>query len=214
MSLEKNGDSTLVFCPHCGTPQVRLSEELSTQAEQQLRGEPEAVAPAPLDPTATRWDSLIRICAVTAALLTVFVMLVPPLALVAPAIVLAVYAGRHRLARITTGLGASVGLVCGTFLSLGLMLVQTAGLLALRLGTHGPNEFDAMITRTVLQTKAQMVAQAGPDAALIMDKMLTVPEFRVGLFLTGMGMAVVMLLVLSTLSGALAGYLRRGVRKG
>ncbi len=214
MSLLKDGDGALVYCPHCGAPQVRLSEELRTQADQQLSGAPEVVAPAPLDPAATRWDNLIRICAVTAALLTVFVMLVPPLALVAPAIVLAVYAGRHRLARITTGLGASVGLVCGTFLSLGLMLVQTAGLLALRLGTHGPNEFDSYFTRALIQTKAQMVAQGGADAASMMDRMTAVPEFRVGMFLGMMAMLVAILLVFSTLSGALAGYLRRGPRKG
>ncbi len=214
MSISQVGDGTLVYCPHCGTAQVRLSEELSTQAEQQLKGEPEAVAPPPLDPAATQWNSLILYCAVTAAVMAVFVVVLPPLALVAPAIVLAVYAARHRMATITTGLGASVGLVCGVFLALALMLVETAGLLALRLGTHGPNEFDAMFNNALLQARTQMVAQAGPDGAWLMDRVMAVPEFRVGMFLAGMAMVAVVLLVLSTLSGALAGYLRRGARKG
>jgi hypothetical protein len=214
LSLEKNGDGTLVYCPHCGAPQVRLSEELCTQAEVQLKGEPEAVAPPPMDPAATRWNSLIVYSAVTAAVLCLFVVVLPPLALLAPAIVLAVYAARHRMATITTGLGASVGLVCGVFLSLGLMLMETAGLLVLRLGTHGTNEFDTYLSNALVQTRAQMMAQGGADGARYIDRMMTVPEFRVGMFLAMMSFVVVVLMVASALSGALAGYLRRGPRKG
>jgi hypothetical protein len=206
---------TLVFCWNCGAPQITLSEELLDQAEQQVQ---DAAAGAQgsstvqiQDPSAVNWKAAIHIALIVAGALSAIAMLVPPaemLAWLAPSIVLALYASRNRQTRITTGLGARIGLLCGVLCSLGLMLITALQMLVLRFGIHGMAEMEANMNSVMLEAKTRAVAQSGQAAASIFDLFLTAPEFRAGFFLAGLAMVAAILMVLSTAGGAFAGFVR------
>ena len=201
-----------------------LSEELQEQAQAQRndaaaergedRQESEAeraarLAAQPPDLLVV-WKSIIRIAAAVAAGLSVISILIPPLELLAwtvPAIVLAIYCARHRETRITTAVGARIGLVCGILTSFGMTVATAAQMLALRFALHKGGEFDDSVNTKLAQIKAQVLAQSGAEAAARLSQ-FSVPEFRVGLFLAGLAMLTVLLLVLSTAGGAFSGYMR------
>jgi hypothetical protein len=220
--LHVEDDGSLIFCWNCGAPQVTLSEELQELALAQRdaanrdEGAPESeaeraarLAAQPPD-LLVAWKSVIRIAAAAAAALSVVSVLIPPLELLAwtvPAVVLAIYCSRHRETRITTAVGARIGLVCGILTSFGMTVATAAQMLALRFGLHKGYEFDNAINTTLAQVKAQVLAQSGADAAAKLNQ-FGIPEFRVGLFLAGLGMLTVVLLALSIAGGAFSGYMR------
>ncbi len=202
-----------MFCGSCGAPQVRLSEELREQAQRQLARESGAgaeLAASALPPDAGLivWKSVIRYAAVAAAVFSFFAVLLPPLALAVPPVVLGLYAARHKASRINAGVGATVGLLCGLFMAIGMALLNAAGLLVLRFGVQGMAQFDSNVDATLLRVKEQLMAQGGPASAEFANSAFNVPEFRVGMFLAGMAMLLFMLLLLSVLTGSIAGYLR------
>jgi len=219
---------TLVYCWNCGAPQVTLSEELLDQAAAQ-KSQFEAAAQSPdgsLNPTPgvegqpqppdllMIWKAAIVIAAIVAAGISVLSVILPPLELLAwmaPAIALSIYSSRYKQTHITTGIGARLGLVCGVFCGFGLTIATAAQMLVLRYGLHRGDEFTASMDAVLAHSKAQVVAQSGPAAAVFFNQ-FSIPEFRAGFFLAGLGLVTTMLLVLSTAGGAFAGFMRSRAR--
>jgi hypothetical protein len=218
--LHIEDEGTLLFCWNCGAPQVTLSEELQEQAAAQ-RAEASGQLPAgvtreeyiasqPPDLLVV-WKSVIRIIAAVAASLSVLCLVLPLqfLAWMAPSIVMAIYCSRHRETRITTAVGARIGLVCGILCGFGITFTETAQILLLRFVFHRGPEIDATILQSLLQAKARVVAQSGQAAAdPVFNPLLNIPEFRAGFFLFLLLFAIVILLILSTASGAFSGFMR------
>ena len=213
--LHTEDQGTLFFCWSCGAPQVTLSEELLEQAEQQIQdasaGEQPASAAPIADPSAVNWKAVIVIALMVAGAISAISIVLPPfelLAWLAPSVVLAIYASRHRQTRITGGLGARIGLICGILTSLGMAVITTTQMLILRYGLHRMAEFEANVNSIMLEAKARAIEQSGQASAGFFDLILTVPEFRAGFILMSLAAVVAMLLVLSTAGGAFAGFVR------
>jgi hypothetical protein len=210
--FQAEGDNSLVFCSVCGAPQITLSEELQELAAAQLLGDAEDTASTPpnyveSDPGAIEWKSVIALAAATAAGFALLSLVLQPLALLAwlaPSIVISITMNRHRQTRLTAGVGARIGALCGLFTGIGITLTSTAQTFAVVALHHQP---DPKITAVFTQLQAQALAQPGAAGAQL-AQMLTVPEFRAGFFLTSLGMMLTVLLLLSIAGGAFAGYLR------
>jgi len=228
--LHIEDEGSLTFCWNCGAAQVTLSEELQEQAAAQhseanvLAQNPSGYAsgtgvrdenPANQPPDLlVVWKSAIRIAAAVAAALSVASILLPPLELLAwmaPAIVLSIYGARHRETRITAAVGARIGLVCGILTCFGITIATAAQMLVLRFGLHKGNEFQANMDAVLAQTKTQAMAQSGAAAAAFFNQ-FSIPEFRAGFFLAGLGLLTTALLVLSTAGGAFSGFMRSRAR--
>ncbi len=217
--LAHPGDSSLLFCWNCGAPQVILSEELKAQADQ--IGQPVADAnapaadtpltPAPADPTAIHWKSIIVATASAAVIFTFISLVLPPLALLMPPLVLAYYASRHRHTRFTASLGARAGLLCGLFTSFGISLLVSLTFVTLR-ASHQMARFDSFLDALLLQFKQQTIEKSGAAAASLLNPFFTVPEFRVGFCLTEFAFLMSLLLIAMIASGAFTGFLRSRAR--
>ncbi|MES2391554.1 MAG: hypothetical protein V4555_07925 [Acidobacteriota bacterium] len=212
--LHIEDEGALVFCWNCGAPQVRLSEDLITLAEQQRNaflGQDLLQSTGPADPnpdpSAVVWKSMIRIAAAVCAFFVLPSIFLLPLSLLVPAIVLQLYASRFRKIRIGSALGARVGLICGLFMSLGMSLVSTIGLLLYRFTTDRMSEVDTgFLTR--LQHLQQQAAAQGDTPGVDFLTHFTIPEFRVGIVLFTAALGVALFVILSTASGAFAGFVR------
>jgi hypothetical protein len=217
-------DGTLVFCGNCGAPQVMVSEELLEQAQranaamaertgERVETETERTARIAAQPPdlLVVWKSVIRIAAVVAAILSAICLALPMwiLAWLAPGIVLGVYCGRHRETSITAAVGARIGLICGILCAFGIMVAETAQLFILRFGLHRGASFDDTFMQALVLAKTNAAARSGAAATdAFFTPLLTVPEFRVGYFLSVILLGVLILLVLSTASGAFSGLMR------
>ena len=75
-----------------------------------------------------------------------------------------------------------------------------------RYGLHSLGAFDAELTRTVHDgfEKAVAMAPQSPEA----QRFWFSPEFRAGMMLLGFGMVSTFLLILSTVGGAVGGFVR------
>ena len=194
---------------------MTLSEELLEQAAQQVQdasaGTQTAAAMPAADPLAVNWRAVIVIALMVTGGISIVSIPLPPfelLAWLAPSIVLAIYASRHRQTRITGGLGARIGLLCGILTSLGMAIITTAQMLLQRYGLHGMAAFEANMNSVISDAKGQATGPSAQAAADFFNLILTVPEFRAGFVLTGLAMIMVILLVLSTAGGAFAGFVR------
>ena len=218
--LHSEEESTLIFCWNCGAAQVMLSEELQELAETQrseFAASSQGLQPAAGGGTLTQvpdllvlWKSMIAIAAAVSAALSVVSVILPPLELLAwmaPALVLASYAARHRETILTAAVGARVGLVCGIFGAFGLALATAVQMLILRFGLHRGGDFDANMAAVLAQTKLRVAAQSGAEPAAFFNR-FAVPEFRAGFFLASLGLVTAILLALSTAGGAFAGFIR------
>lgn len=208
--VHEDGNS-LLYCFHCGAPQVLLSEELRSAAEQidTHPAGPDAPAAvpgvfAPPASPAIPWNSLIRSAALFSSVFSIFVLAVPPLALfVAPA-ALSLFATRHREVRITTKLGTRFGLLCGVFCAFASSLLETIAMLMLRFSGQGANPIDERLA----YVKEQALAQSGQAAADKLQWIFTVPDFRAGMVLSIFAIIIAIILLFATAGGTLAGYLR------
>jgi hypothetical protein len=215
-------ESSLVFCGHCGAPQVTISEDLLEQtrvATISASGIPEdeteeqraaRLASQPPDMLVV-WRSAIRIVLLVAAAIALLSVALPIeiLAWLAPGIVIGIYAVRHRETLITTAFGVRLGLVCGILCAFGITLVKTVQMLFLRYALHQGANLDAGLQQTILQARTNAVAQSGEAAAAtIFNPLLYQPEFRVGFYLFALLLGTIVFIALSTLSGAFSGYMR------
>jgi hypothetical protein len=121
-------------------------------------------------------------------------------------ITLALYQRRRPLAWMDAGVGARIGLVVGLALVACLGVAWGIGGLVARYGLHSLAGFDAELTRTFREgfEKASAMAPQPPEVMRLWFS----PEFRAGMMLAGFGMLSGFLLVLSTVGGALGGFMR------
>jgi uncharacterized Zn finger protein (UPF0148 family) len=223
-------DGTLVYCGHCGAPQVRLSEEMLEQAAQQAT----AAAAASLDPnvpadsrppvervtevSAIIWPGAIQcagLAGAVAAVLTLLSFLLPAVSLLsllwgfaAPVVVLGLYAARFPRTRIYTGFGARLGLLSGLAIALASMTINSVALVLERFALHGSASIDSQIEQMFVQMRTSLAASPSADEMHAMLRWLTIPEFRAGLVLASLGMMLGLYLAYSSLAGAFAGALR------
>jgi hypothetical protein len=229
-------DGTLVYCVHCGAPQVRLSEEMLEQAAQQATAaaaanlDPDVPAGSrpPVDrvtePTAVVWPGAIQcsaLAAAVAAALTLLSFPLPPVSLLsllwgfaAPVVVLGIYVARFPRTRITTGFGARLGLLSGLAIALASLTINTLALVVTRFVLHASASTDGQIEQMFAQMRTTLAARSSADDAQSVLRWLNIPEFRAGLVLASIGMMLVLYLAYSSVAGAFAGALRsrRGSR--
>lgn len=197
------------FCPTCGAPQLLLNPEAPAEAE---AGETTSAPPPPrpqelLWPVALRYAALIAVIAAAlfALAFAVPVLGLPSLLLLSGASFLTVglYRRREPAAPMTPGIGARIGLSTGLLLTAALALTVTAALLVARFRTHAMGGFDAQWAAQtqdlVERTKASTQMPAESLAAIAK------PEFRAASMLMALAILSVMLIAVSTGTGAFAG---------
>jgi hypothetical protein len=222
--LRSEDDGSLVYCWNCGSPQVQLSTELAEQAEaQRLAITQEALGVAAAEPAEVvppklnRWTGAIQcagLAGAIAAALTLIAFALPPVSLlallwgvVAPIVILGVYAARFRNTRITAGFAARLGMLCGASILLAIFSLDTVRLCVDRFLLHSAADVDAQLATAFAQQAVALKAQLGAEATPILAK-LKIPEFRAGLILLGCAMVSAVYLVYSAAAGAFAGLLR------
>ncbi len=220
-----SGDEGTSFCPHCGAPQLYLPEydRPNAVAEQDSTG-----APPPPPPQMVDWKTAIRCAAVVAgiaAALTVLAMGLPriPLlgtigtfwALTGAMTAVTFYQRRRPLAKMDARVGARIGFTTGlTLVACITIAVAAAGVVA-RFGLHATAGFDTQITEMVRQTTVQMShsAAGNPELPAVL-RFVASPEFRAGYVLSMVAMGATILLLFSTLGGAVGGLFRMRRRVG
>jgi hypothetical protein len=206
-------DGMSPFCPHCGSPQIYLQdyEQQSGGAEADTTG-----AIPPPRPQQVEWKTAIRCAALVAgvaaglSLVSQRVQVVSFLSTLwtisGSMIALALYQRRRPLAWMDAGVGARIGLVVGLVLVACLGSAWAVGGVVARYGLHSLGGFDAELTQTVHDSfeKASAMAPQPPE----LKRLWFSPEFRAGLMLLGFGMISTFLLILSTVGGAVGGFMR------
>jgi hypothetical protein len=201
------------FCPHCGSPQIYLQD----YEQQNGGGEADTTgATPPPRPQQVEWKTAIRCAALVAgvaaglSLVSQQVQVVSLLSLLwtisGSMIALALYQRRRPLAWMDAGVGARIGLVVGLALVACLGVAWGIGGLVARYGLHSLGAFDSELTQTVHDgfEKAAAMAPQAPET----KRFWYSPEFRAGMMLIGFGMLSGFLLVLSTVGGAVGGFMR------
>jgi hypothetical protein len=201
------------FCPHCGSPQIYLQdyEQQNGGAEADTTG-----AIPPPRPQQVEWKTAIRCAALVAgvaaglSLLSQRVQVVSLLSTLwtisGSMIALALYQRRRPLAWMDAGVGARIGLVVGLALVAGLGVAWGIGGLVARYGLHSLGAVDAELTQ-MLHAQFEKAAAISPQPPE-MQRLWFSPEFRAGMMLVGFGMLSGILLVLSTVGGAVGGFMR------
>ncbi len=207
------GDGTSPFCPHCGSPQIYLQEyEQQTGAPD---GDSTGAVPPP-NPRQIEWKTAIRCAALVGGIAAVLCLLaarVEAVTLVSwlwtisgSLIALALYQRRRPLAWMDAGIGARIGIVVGLALVTCLAVAMAAGGLIARYGLHSMAGFDADLTQ-MLHAQIEKAATTTPEPPDVL-RFLYSPEVRAGMMLAGFAMVSGVLLLLSTLGGAVGGLLR------
>jgi hypothetical protein len=226
--LHREDAGSLVYCWNCGAPQVELSEELLEQFAQQTQLEQQAASdvsrppvPPPPPTDAIVWSGAVRYAGLAGAIAAGFTLVsfvLPPVELLtffwsisAPIVVLGIYAGKFSHSRITAGFAARLGLLCGLFMLLAIVGLNTIHLCLLRFVFHAAATLDTQITTVFAQEQVMLKAQFGADAAPALH-MIAIPEFRAGFVLCCFGIFASMYLAFTTTAGAFAGFLRSRAR--
>ena len=220
-------EGSLAFCPFCGAPQVRISQEmldqiasdreaLETAQEAQLSG----TAPVPPQPPAgaVDWPAAVRCAGLAGAIALGLTILAEPLPVVsllalfwaagAPVVTLGFYSARARQTVVRPGFGARLGLLSGLAVLSAMAIVNTVTLLLMRFVFHHAAPIDAPLDAFFTQMRAQVLQQGANAAAAGLPGLLEVPEFRAGLLLTFSGIFAAGYLLFSMAGGAFAGLLR------
>lgn len=202
------GDGGSPFCPHCGAPQIYMTE----QAETAETGEGSTGILPPPRPQQIDWKTAIK-CAIgvslVAALLSVAAARIPMLSPLSwlwtvsgSVIALSLYQKRRPQAWMDAGVGARIGIVVGLILVVSIAIAMAAAGLIARFNLHAMGPFD-------VELKAQIdkAAAMNPQPAEVM-RFVYSPEFKAGMMLAGFAMMAGFVMVLSTVGGAVGGMVR------
>jgi len=201
------------FCPHCGAPQLYLPdyESTATASGPVFAAVPQALNLKPID-----WKMAIRCAALVTGvgvLLCLASIVLPFIGLLgicwilsASMTTLALYQQRRPVALMNSSIGARIGLTTGLLLIAGLGFAFAIAGVLLRFGTHSMAQFDAQTEAAWAAARATLAASGTQSAEML--HFYDLPEFRAGMMLAGYGICGVILLLLSTLGGALGGLLR------
>jgi len=205
------------FCPHCGAPQLLLSdytEPLSTGVD--LPGDGSTGALPPPRPNQIDWRIAVRIAAIVAAvgaglsLLAARLPNISPLSTIwvvsASLTTLAMYQRRRPLATMNAGVGAKIGILVGLALVLFLGGALSAGMVVARYSLHSLSGFDAETAKALKMQLDQLAATrpVPPESLALINS----PEFRAAMMLTGFGIALGGVFLISIFGGAVGGLLR------
>jgi hypothetical protein len=207
------------FCPHCGSPQLRLSLENQSTPES---GTDATVASTgalpPPRPRTIEWKPAIRCAALVsgvAAVLSLGAVRLEVLSSVtmlwvfsASLITLSLYQRIRPTAWMDVRVGARIGVLVGLCLAITLGASTAGWGMIARYVLHSMGSFDTQMNDTV----KQFIQQMPPDKAKTITGLVQSPEFRGGAMAAGFGTMAVILLLLSTVGGAFAGLLR--MRRG
>jgi len=206
----------LPFCPHCGAPQLLLSdyaEPLSTGAE--TRDASTGTLPPPR-PNAIDWKMAVRSAAIVAGVavaLSVAAAKIPNISLVSTIWIissslttLALYQRRRPMASMNAGIGAKIGILVGVTLAFALGAALSVGVVVARFGLHALAGFDAAIAQVMKQLLEQIAAKQtiAPEQIAFINTV----QFRTGYMLFVFAVALVLVFLLSVFGGAVAGLLR------
>jgi hypothetical protein len=206
-------DGASPFCPHCGSPQIFLQdyEQQSGASETDTTG-----AVPPPRPQQVEWKTAIRCAVLVAGIAAVLSLVGARVQLVSPLswlwtisgsiITLALYQRRRPLAWMDAGVGARIGVVVGLALVACLAVAMAIGGLVARYGLHSMAGVDAQLTE-LLHAQFEKAAAITPQPPEV-QRFWYSPEFRGGMMLAGFGMLAGFLLVLSTVGGAVGGFMR------
>ena len=206
-------DGVSPFCPHCGSPQIYLQDYESQSGAQE--NDTTGAVPPP-KPQQVEWKTAMR-CALLVAVIAAalnqvatrvqIVTLVSMLWIISGSMItLALYQHRRPLAWMDARVGARIGVVVGLALVACLGIAMAVGGLVSRFALHSMSGTDAQLTELLRvefdQLKAMAPVSPGERALWF------APEFRAGMMLLGFGVMSGFLLVLSTIGGALGGFMR------
>jgi|ERR1700722_6133400 len=206
-------DGVSPFCPHCGSPQIYLQdyEQQSGAAEADTTG---ALPPPRLQQV--EWKTAIRCALLVAGIAALLGMVAQRVQVVSlfsslwtiggSMITLALYQRRRPLAWMDAGVGARIGMVSGLALVACLGAALAIGGLAARYGLHSMAGFDAELTQImhVGYEKTVAMSPAPPE----FQRLFFSPEFRAAYVLAMLGITAGFLLILSTVGGAVGGFMR------
>ncbi len=231
-------DGHLIYCTHCGAPQIFLSEELQVEIAQTSHEYAQKNAPAPApssdappsprwarrsnrtaDPTRQTWplgiEYALLAAAVTLALGFLSILVPPASALVllwvlgAPILTVTVFNTRARTpAPTTSGFAARLGFLTAILVVLSCAVTFTLSLVLKRFVFHDAALFDAQIAASFAQQRELALQRLGASVQPTLD-MLAVPEFRVGLMLSGSAVFAAFYLLLSTVAAGVTGLVVR-----
>ena len=206
-------DGVSPFCPHCGSPQIYLQdyEQQTGPAESDTTG---ALPPPRLQQV--EWKTAIRCALLVAGIAAVLGLVSQRVQVVSlfswlwtiagSMITLALYQHRRPLAWMDAGVGARIGMVAGLALVGSLGVALAIGGLVARYGLHSMAGVDAQMTQ-MFHAEFEKAATVSPQPPEL-QRFLFSPEFRGGVMLAGFGMLGGILLVLSTIGGAVGGFMR------
>jgi hypothetical protein len=201
------------FCPHCGSPQIFLQdyEQQTGATEVDTTG-----AVPPPRPRQVEWKTAIRCAALVAAIaaglslasqrLQMITLLSWLWTISGSIITLALYQRRRPLAWMDARVGARIGLVVGLALVACLGVAWGASGLIARYVLHSLGTFDAELAQ-FLRLQFEKTSAISPQPPEV-KRLWFSPEFRAGLMLAGFGMTSGILLILSTVGGAVGGFMR------
>jgi hypothetical protein len=205
------------YCPACGLPQLVYAAD--APLGQTL---PERWVGAALDADSVDWKPALRAVlkvAIPAGLLCSGYPLVGIFGLVwmaaAGAWAVVLYLRSQRLAWITLGAGARIGLVTGLLGAWTTAATMSVLLFVMRFFFHQGKVFDNFWQTQVTDKVSQQWAAAGLDAPTILaaKTMLNSPEGRGGVTLSVILFLVLALVVFATLGGALGARLMSHTRQ-
>jgi hypothetical protein len=202
------GDGESPFCPHCGAPQIYMTD----QAETAESGEGSTGILPPPRPQQIDWKMAIK-CGIgvslVAALLSVAAARIPMLSPLSwlwtvscSVIALALYQKRRPQAWMDAAVGARIGIVVGLILVVSIAIAMAAAGLVARFNLHAMGPFDAE-----LRAQIDKAVAMNPQPAEVM-RFIYSPEFKAGMMLAGFAMMAGFVMVLSTVGGAVGGMVR------
>lgn len=208
-----DGDGSSPFCPQCGAPQLYLLDH--EQPAELTEGDTTGAAPPP-PPRQVEWKTAIRCALLVAGVAAVLSLVATRFEAISmlswlwtvsgSLITLALYQRRRPLALMDAGIGARIGVVVGVVLVSCLAVAMAAGGLVARYALHNMAGFDAQLTQQLHQQIEHAIA-SNPEAKSVRGYLYS-PEFRAGMMLAGFAMISAVLLVLSTVGGAVGGLMR------
>jgi hypothetical protein len=221
--FEAAGDLRSPFCPHCGAPQLLLSdysEPLSTGLESaDGSGAPSTGTLPPPRPNRIDWPMALRgaiFVSVVAAVLSLLATGLPNFAVIgsvwiisASLTTLALYQRRRPLAAMNVGVGARIGLLVGFVLVFVLAATLSAGVCVGRYKLHMMSGFDSEIALAMRAQKVQFDQLAATRPIRAEDlAFVTSLQYRTTMVLLYFSLILLSILLISVFGGAVGGLLR------
>jgi hypothetical protein len=229
----------LVYCHHCGAPQIFLSEDLQTEIAQTAKEyeQRHAAETSPVDEaaptsrwrlqrerggpgTAHTWAVAVNYALLSAAValaLGLLSILLPPVmalaffwALGAPILTVSIFNARSReMSPRSTGFAARLGLLTALLVTASSAVVFTLSLVINRYMLHNAALFDAQLAASFAQQRELVLQRMGNSVQPTLDT-FNIPEFRVGLMMGGGALLALFYVFLSTIAAGVTGlFVRR-----